>query len=353
MPHHLKIILDTLASWAEYLSSHVKLIDKVLSGMQGSYIELLTLLAIGLLAVIPVIVPVKHRQAYRHASQLFGIIIFVFITYTCMGVFGMVWNFFRGLWEIGRENVLALYFCSVPVTIMATAMIFGPTFCGWMCPTGALQEFTGLLLQGWHRHRRSEGWRFSWAAFAGVMLILVIFLFGMLHLTTTRIFYFDDFGIYWSEILIILLFCLLWRMKEWDSRLRSLRVLSFVVIVLATVAGLRVTSPVHFVFTKVYDPASLLATVVVVLSALIVPNIWCRYLCPWREAIGWAAKHSTRKLTNDVSKCTNCGACEEQCRVDAVRQGEVDSHECHLCMRCVDACPTGSLQIQEIWRAEE
>ena len=52
----------------------------------------------------------------------------------------------------------------------------------------------------------------------------------------------------------------------------------------------------HLVFTKVYDPASLLTTVVVIAGALVVPHAWCRYLCPWREAIGWAARRSTRKL---------------------------------------------------------
>jgi len=150
-----------------------------------------------------------------------------------------------------------------------------------------------------------------------------------------------------------LLFCLLWRMKEWDTSLRRLRILSFFVIVLATVAGLRVTSPVHFVFTKVYDPASLLATVVVVLSALIVPNIWCRYLCPWREAIGWAAKYSTRTLTHDDDLCNHCGTCEEQCRVDAVSQGVVNMRECHMCMRCVDVCPTGCIRVTDKWEPEK
>ena len=29
---------------------------------------------------------------------------------------------------------------SVPVTVMVMSMIFGPFFCGWVCPTGALFE---------------------------------------------------------------------------------------------------------------------------------------------------------------------------------------------------------------------
>jgi len=124
-------------TWIERATANIKLVEEGLTGMEGSYVELLTVLALGLLAVVPVVVPRGRRQFLRHLNQVFGIIIFIFVVYTCLGVFGMIRNFHRGLTEIGRENIIALYFCSVPVTIMATSMIFGPAFCGWICPTGA------------------------------------------------------------------------------------------------------------------------------------------------------------------------------------------------------------------------
>jgi polyferredoxin len=343
-------LLRWLGDLLERAVASIKVLDQALNGLEGSYVELLTVLALGLLAVVPVIVPERHRQRYRLANQIFGIVIFIFVIYTCLGVFGMIRNFHRGLSEIGRENIVALYYCSVPATVLVTAMIFGPTFCGWICPTGALQEFTGRLFGKWHCRRKRSGYRFSGKMLAMALAVAAVFLGWMAYLSATRVFFAEDASIYWSEVLVILLLVLVWRMGRWDGRLRRLRVLSFAIIVIAAVAGVRITSPVHFGFSKVYDPASLLATVMVVLAALVVPHVWCRYLCPWREAIAWAARHSVRRLETDATKCTHCGRCAEVCGVDAVADGRVDAHECHLCLKCVDNCPAKAITLKEDWR---
>ena len=353
MPDLLTNLAARVESWAEWIPANIKLVDQALTGMEGSYVELLTLLAIGALAVLPMLVPERRRQFFRRLSQLFGIVIFIFLVYTCMGVFGMVRNFFRGFSEIGQDNIMALYFCSVPATVLATAMIFGPTFCGWMCPTGALQEFASLLVGGWQRRRRAAGWPVSRGAVAILACELVIFGLGLLYLSRKRIFFVEDSSIYWAEIVLILQICLLWRMRQWDPRLRRLRVWSLGLTLLAAIAGWWITSPVHLVFTKVYDPASLLSTVIVVLASLAIPQCWCRYLCPWREAIGWASRHSTRTLVSTPDRCTHCGRCEEVCGVDAVRQGVVDMRECHLCLRCVDHCPSRAIQLREKWEPDQ
>jgi polyferredoxin len=353
VPGLLRQILDALEALTERASAHIKLVDQALTGMEGSYVELLVLVALVVLAAIPLIVPERRRQLYRRLTQLAGIVIFIFVVYTCMGVFGMIRNAFRGLSEIGRENVIALYLCSVPATVLATSMIFGPMFCGWLCPTGALQEFAGLLVRRWHARRRAANWGFSWGAFALSCAMLGLFVFWVIRLAATRVFFVEDAGIYWSEVLILLLFALLWRRRQWDRRLRRLRVVSLAVIVFASVAGWNVTSPVHFSFAKVYDPASVLSTAMVVLGALLVPQVWCRYLCPWREAIGWAARHSARKLETATERCTRCGRCDEVCGVDAVHRGVVDPRECHMCLRCVDTCPTKAIRLTETWKAQE
>ena len=353
MPDAPVPFLDRLEQWLEQTIGNVKLVEKAFSGLEGSYVELLTILALGLLAIIPVVVPEKRRQMYRHLNQIFGIFIFVFVLFTCLGVFGMIRNFHRGLNEIGRENIVALYYCSVPVTVLAMSMLFGPTFCGWICPTGALQEFVGLLFRPWHRKRKKAGYPFSGRLLVMAIVIAAVFAGWMAYLARTRVFFVEDASIYWSEVLVILLFVLVWRMRAWDKRLRRLRVLSFFIILVGAWASLRITSPVHFGFSKVYDPASLLATVMVALAALAVPHVWCRYLCPWREAIAYAARHSVRKLVTDEDKCTGCGKCDEVCGVDAIVKGAIDPHECHFCMKCVDHCPERAIRIVDDWGRKE
>jgi polyferredoxin len=346
----------TMREWFEHIeeaiesaTANVKLFDKALAGMQGSYVEFLTIVALGLLAVLPIFAPRRGRQLFRHLNQIVGIAIFIFVVYTCLGVFGMIRNFHRGLNEIGRENIVALYYCAVPVTVLVTSMIFGPMFCGWICPTGALQEFASWFFSGFHRRRRTNGYKFSWPVVIMTSLIAMVFLGWMTYLSITRVFFVEDASIYWSAVLVMLLVCLIWKMGSWDRRLRRLRWVSFAVIVAAAAASLRVTSPVHFGFSKVYDPASLLSTVMVFLAALVVPHVWCRYLCPWREAIAWAGKHSVRKLITHADKCTKCGKCDGQCGVDAIESGKIDPHECHLCLKCADRCPDDAIELVDDW----
>lgn len=346
----MTLFWDRFESWASGFFSNIKLVEKGLLGMEGSYVELLTVLALGLLAIIPVVAPTARRQRWRHWNQAFGIGIFIFVVFTCLGVFGMIRNFHRGLSEIGRENIVALYYCSVPVTILVTSMLFGPSFCGWICPTGALQELIGWPMKKWNRRRKEEGYPFSWTVLFMSTVVTLIFIAWMVRLSTTRLFFVEDASIYWSEVLILLLLVLTWRMGQWDGRLRRLRAVSFTIIVLASVLSLRITSPVHLGFAKVYDPASFLSTVMVVLAALVIPRIWCRYLCPWRSAITWAAGKSLRQIEFDAAKCTKCGTCTRQCEVDAVKCGQIDRRECHFCMKCVDACPTKAFLVKDDWK---
>jgi|GEM_PF-568877 len=343
-------ILKGIENWLSDLFGNIKIVEKALLGMEGSYVELLTILALGLLAVIPILVPQKHRQRWRHINQVFGIIIFIFVVFTCLGVFGMIRNFFRGLNEIGRENIIALYYCSVPATILVTSLLFGPAFCGWICPTGALQEFAGMFTRKWTRQRKKDQYPFSWPVLLAVLGIIFVFLLWMYRLSVTRTFFIEDSSIYWSEVLIILLFILAFRLHQWDGKLRRLRTLSFIIIVLGAIIGLRITSPVHFGFAKVYDPASFLSTVMVVLAALVVPRVWCKYLCPWRKVVGWAGKHSVRRIKLDEKKCTQCGTCTAVCDLDAVQEGKIDLNECHMCFSCVDHCPTKAFTIVDEWK---
>lgn len=345
-------LLDSVENFLTGFFGNIKIVEKGLLGLQGSYVELLTILSLGLLAVIPVIVSSERRQFFRHLNQIFGIMIFIFVVFTCLGVFGMIRNFHRGLNEIGRENIVALYYLSVPLTILATSMIFGATFCGWICPTGSIQEFISIFTRKWWMERKKKNFPFSWWMLFSATAVFAIFILWMWRLSVTRSFFIEDSNIYWSEVLIILLFALVWRQKQWDGKLRKLKVLSFWIIVAGALMSIRITSPVHLGFAKVYDPASFLATAMVVFAALVVPRVWCRYLCPWKIAIAWAAKHSSRKLEFDPDKCIHCAKCTYVCEIEAVEEGKIDPKECLMCFKCADICPTGAIRLSEKWCAD-
>jgi polyferredoxin len=350
----MDIILGHIENYFSQAFSNVKIVEKAMLGLEGSYVELLTILGLGLLAVIPIFVPKKKRQLFRHVNQIFGVIIFVFVVFTCLGVFGMIRNFERGLSEIGRENIVALYYCSVPVTILVTSLLFGPVFCGWICPTGALQEFFGMITKKWNTHRKKLGYPFSRTALVIAIIVLAIFILWMVRLSSTRMFFVEDFSIYWAEIIIVVLFVLVFRMNTLDRKLRKLKILSFAIVLGGAIVSIRITSPVHFGFAKVYDPASFLSTVIIVLATLSVPRVWCRYLCPWKCAIAWTSRKSVRAIEYDRDRCTSCGTCDMSCDIDAITKGTIDKNECLMCLKCVDSCPVKALELKDNWgRSDE
>lgn len=344
--------MERIEQLLEQVTGNLKLIERALLGLEGSYVEMLTVLALGLLGIVPVLVSRRRRQAARHAAQAMGLVIFILLVFTCLGVFGIIRNSFRGLAEIGYENIIALYYLSVPVVIMVTAMIFGGFFCGWICPTGTLQEFVGLAARRYPgAGRRSES-GFSRPAFAAALALAAIFLAWVGWLSGRRVFFIDDAAVYWALVLVAILLLSARNFRWWDRRLRRLRLVSFFIILAGAIARARITSPMHFGFCKVYDPSSILATFIVLGGALVIPRLWCRYLCPWREAVAWAGRQAVRQLTLDPGKCRHCGRCERLCPLEAIRDGQVNRRECHLCLRCVDACPTGALRLEERWEAK-
>lgn len=52
-------------------------------------------------------------------------------------------------------------------------------------------------------------------------------------------------------------------------------------------------------------------------------------------------------VINDT--CISCGACESECPVSAISEGDsqymINADECIECAACVDVCPTGAISL--------
>lgn len=81
----------------------------------------------------------KRRQLIRHLVQLVSLLVFFYIVFSCLGVFGLLRNVFHGISLIGTVYTESFFWMSLPVCIVAFTIVTGPFFCGWICPTGSIQ----------------------------------------------------------------------------------------------------------------------------------------------------------------------------------------------------------------------
>jgi ferredoxin len=88
---------------------------------------------------------------------------------------------------------------------------------------------------------------------------------------------------------------------------------------------------------------SLLLFLLVLLTGLLTPRFWCRYVCPTGALI---ALPSLLRLNQRQIKptCTQCGECATGCPFDAINEDiSTRSLDCAYCRTCLGVCPTDSL----------
>jgi NAD-dependent dihydropyrimidine dehydrogenase PreA subunit len=87
-----------------------------------------------------------------------------------------------------------------------------------------------------------------------------------------------------------------------------------------------------------------------VVLSLFIPRFVCRYACPYGALLGVVSTASPLKIHRDESRCVvGCSDCAGVCPawVNLKKPGAILHDECHLCLRCLDACPTpGALTLK-------
>jgi ferredoxin len=78
----------------------------------------------------------------------------------------------------------------------------------------------------------------------------------------------------------------------------------------------------------------------IVVGAIFIYRIFCRFLCPLGAIYGLFNKFSVLGIKLDRPKCIDCGLCVSKCKMD-IRH--VADHECISCGDCVEVCPTNAI----------
>ena len=336
---------DSLPLW--------KVLEAPLLSLDESHVELFSLLCLFLLTLAALVAGTRYRQWIRHLVQTISVLVFFYIVYSCLGVFGMVRNTLHGVTLIGTVFTEAFFWVSLPLTVIAFTITTGPYFCGWICPTGTFQELTAAIREHLvKRVRRARKEKHQVRSSAFNLVLVGLFFVGFMGLVfwigTTKRFYVEDSSLYWGASLILLVYLVLTRAVD-DAAIRALRGVSFFLIFASALLKTAIISPVHFAFANVNDPASALTTLVLIVASIFLSRAWCRYVCPWGYVMGCLHRVS-RLRVQAIEECDGCGTCQSTCRVGAIQNGKVRLADCQFCMACVDKCPKGALEVVDVWK---
>jgi len=311
--------------------------------LDGTSVEMASLLFLFLL-VIGISVIKRRRQFVRRLVQVASFLVFYFIVYSCLGVFGMIRSGLYGMTLLGSAYSESFYWLALPVVVLAVTLLHGPVFCGWICPTGFMQDITGWIRKRFWNSSKP----LSRGRLIGLTIFVALFLGVVMWMGSLRQLLIEDSSMHWAAMLILLCYFVLAGMLD-DQASRRLRMFSLVAILVTAVSHVAVTSPLHFAFTSRDDKASAVTTLVILISALFVLRPWCRYLCPWGALTGLLHRYSRLRIAKVHGQCNACGTCNSSCDVGAIDHGEVKVNQCQFCYSCVDHCPNGGVQVVDAW----
>jgi polyferredoxin len=185
------------------------------------------------------------------------------------------------------------------VAFLAITFLFRKAFCSWLCPVGTLSEWL------WKLGRRLFGRTFAlprWADLplrAAKYLLLAFFLYavGGMSVAAIHAFLRSPYGL-----------------------VADVKMLDF--------------------FRHMGTTAAVSIAALAALSTL-VPNFWCRYLCPYGALHGLFSWASPLRIRRDPATCIDCAKCAKACpsRLPVDVKTSISSPECTGCLECVAACP--------------
>jgi len=194
--------------------------------------------------------------------------------------------------------------------ILLMTLLFGPVFCGYICPLGSFQEAIGRLGKRLFKKRYN-------------------------HFVPQKI----------------------------DKVLRFLRYIILArVVYITAMSGYLVFAdidPYNALFSFWTSDVSKLSIVVllaIVVLSLFVERPWCKYACPYGALLGLFNRVSFFKLKRRETSCIQCKKCDDGCpmNIDISSKTTVNDLWCIKCMACTSGanCPVSETVTIEpvIWK---
>jgi len=146
---------------------------------------------------------------------------------------------------------------------------------------------------------------------------------------------------------------------------RSIRMLKYGILFVTLIGALSTKSywwvnydPYFALFTRKFFTAGTLVLSISFIGSVLSDRFFCKYLCPLGAFIAIIGYFSPSRVVRDDSVCIHCNLCSKVCPVNipVAVQLQIKSLECLSCNECVNICPkegaiaikSGKITIQPI-----
>ena len=190
--------------------------------------------------------------------------------------------------------------------VLLLAVLFGPVFCGWVCPLGTVQEWFGKLGKKIFRKRYNH---FMPAKLDRVLRYLrYVVLAWVIYMTAVSgTLIFADYDPYFALF------------NFWTG---EVAVTGYIVLGVTLVGSLLVERP------------------------------WCKYACPYGAVLGITNLFRVFKIRRVESTCISCNLCSKECpmNIQVSQVKVVRDHQCISCMECTSeaVCPVADTVVLSI-----
>jgi polyferredoxin len=212
---------------------------------------------------------------------------------------------YGGLETLYRLNIKSSSLLLLIVTILIT-LFFRRSFCGLICPIGALQEFVGKI----QKHR--------WVIPQKVDRYLRLIKYFVLIITL------------WGAWMTL---------SYWWIRVDPYYSFSLLVKKLSGMSPKFIYGYMVLVFS--------------LLGSFLLDRFFCKYLCPLGAFYSLIGYFSPTRVVRNQDKCIHCNKCTKVCpvNIDVAKETEVITPECISCNECINVCPKeGAIELK-IWKS--
>jgi polyferredoxin len=331
----------------------------------------------------------------RRISQVFFLLLFLW--FCIVSSLGEQWHQLRGWpvnWLLQLDPLVALgtmlstgsLYSGLlwALVTVALTILLGRFFCGWVCPFGAMHHFVGYLGRRGRpvSHSIKVNQYNHWQVIKYYLLIFLLSAASGALIARLARTAFSGPVLLWMLITGCVALSLLTLFKVIGSRKKAVGLLLLLLGVWSALAffvsvdrmigsslqtGL--LDPIPLIYRSVnlvllpladatiqqispsqrfYDGAWLIGLIFIaaLLLNLKTPRFYCRFVCPLGALYGVLGWFALWKIGMNRGRCKQCELCEANCEGACEPAGAIHTHECVLCVNCLDDCKHGFMAYQ-------